>query len=437
MAMISVSCVVDVCEADFDANRLSCVFATLDAVDAVVRLELDDGSALGGPESGASVNWVRGTVPALERWLAAAPRGCNYATLFVDGLTSPAKCLELIEQLFDAGVQTILRSVPPHGATAAAMLARADLPVILESEAEDAAPDGMTGKRARLLRSGAIEGGPATAIWELDPAELLVALDASEAEYFSPATPHTVRLPDGSKLRELVAGGSMAAGHTAALLACQASLGFKAAAQFEDWLASVSEHGADHLPTGMASPSLRRRLDSDGRLTASTLGKSLASAVVLAGELLTGARSHVERHVGLRVCLMGPNGEASGEEFDLGELDDASIAERQVQLADHGLGLLASACGMIAVSPAPLEARLVATQTLAFIGVPDARRVRGWLEARTGHEPHIIACSRRAWSSDPAWRTRELVKSEPGARELTRHLRNQVEHVLAWPTGAK
>lgn len=443
MAMISVTCVVDVRAADFDESRLERILAALDEVDAVARLEIDASSVPAAPrDSSFRIQWATGGIAALRAWSKLGRQGPSYATLDVDGRASPRAYLDVLEELFDAGICPLVRSVPPHGVQAVEELHKWRAPILAacEGDAPDVAPIGMMSHRARLLPDGALAGGPPVPIWEMDAASLRSALGEREGSLFVPCSPWCFPLPDGSKLRQFLGGGAMATSHLAAQLECQASLGFDDRQAFEGWGAEVTrnEAQADGLPVdpGWGGPP-SRPFDDEQRLSVRALRHSFASGIVLASALLRGDRAEVEAMVGLHLQLTGANGFGEGPDIKLIDLTDPAIARRQEEVARHGLALVASACGLIALCRAPLEARKAAAKTLAFLGVARAEKVAHWVESRAEADAELVRLSRRVWRNAPGERVREQMRQESEPQRIAQHLEKQVDKLLRSLTGAR
>ena len=440
MAMIQVCCVVDVRVADFDEGELRKILAAFDEVDAVARLELEESSVGALPRDGSfRVNWATGSIAALRTWSKLERSGPSYATLDVDGCTSPRVYVEVLEELFDAGVCPLVRPMQPHGVDAVAQLQKLRAPILasLENDALGVSAGGIVASRVRLLPAGVLMATKPIRRWKMDGASLRAALGEIEPSLFVPSYPQCFSLPDGSKLRQFIGGGTMAASHSAAQLECQASLGFEDRSEFEAWLAEVArdEVLADRLPVGWRRPA-SRPFDDERRLSVSALPQSLASAIVLAGALLRGARVEVEEFVGLRVQLTGASGFGSGQVFNLTEFDDPAIAREQEDVARRGLDLVASACGMIARCRAPDRAREAAAKTLAFLGVPHARRVFDSLDGGAASESTLVHLLRDVWRNGAARRLRERIEHEVVSRQIAKHLDDQVDKLLKSLAGA-
>lgn len=435
MSMVSVTYVVDVRAADFERAQLQRVLVALENVEAVARVEIDETFAREVPaELSRRILWATGADAALRAWARVERRGFAYATLEVDGLTSPEVHLRTLEELFDAGVAPLVRAIAPEGVKALAALRERSAPIAADAGTSDVAPLGVTMNRRRLRADGALVAGPDVPIWDLDPSVLRLHLDANDGGLFTPDEPRSFQLPDRTMLRVFLTGGATAMALAAATIECRASLGFRNAEEFDEWLAQVVREETG-LPLNLIWLRPIQAFDRDGVLHAGALPRSLPAGVVVASALLReDARDDVEELLGLRLRLAGAT--SDGKPYvRLIELDALDIAQRQTELARGGLELLASACGVIAICRAPLAARRAALGTLAFLGVPPARAIARSIEHNPVCTEELRAHSRRMWRDRPGKSVRERIAREHDPRAIAKHLEEQLDRLASALSG--
>ncbi len=427
MAMISALCIVDFNVGEFDTGSLARLLEAISRAEAVPRINLGDASPT-QLKAGWLGPWVCGDVAAITRWLDAANGrpGWWCATLDVTGLHAPAVYVGLVERLFDGGVNPRVRVCPPHGESAVREIQKWTTALEAVDDGGNApASWGPSLPAVWVRKGGVVDGGTGRAIWDVAcedlPGELGRVL--ADRAILSPSFPFCATLPDGSKLRQFLGGGSMAVGHTIAQIVGSASLGFRDIEELGSWLSGVGGE-----PTGAsfaAFPQFEDRpLDPDGRLTVRVpKRRSFADAVRLASAIVMGGRSETEDFVGLRVHLAG---EAySDKPIFLHELTAAELASARETVTRDALDLLVTACGLIAASRVTKDKRVAAATTLAYLGPARADKV---IQSLQKSDPDVHRAGENAWRRERARTTRERVQRD--AEAALKNLREQVDRLL-------
>lgn len=426
MTMMSASCIVDFNVDEFDIAALAKLLEAISDAEAIPRINLG-GSVPVPIKAGWPGPWVCGDVASVARWLDASDgrHGWWCATLDVTGLHAPGVYVALVERLFDDGVNPRVRARPPHGDHAIVEIQKRTTAFDVD-DGTNAPPWGPSLPCVRVRVGGIVDGGSGRALWDVPRDELLRELGQADAEraLFTLSGPFSVTLPDGSKLRQFLGGGSMAVGHTMAQIGGAASLGFRDAEELGAWLSAVGGEPMEACFSTFGWQYEDRPLDLDGRLTVRVpKSRSFADAVRLASAIVSGVQGETEELVGLRVHLAGET--YSDKPIFLHELTARELAAAREAVTRDAMGLLVTACGLIAASRVTKDARLAAATTLAYLGPPRADKVIASLRKA---DPEVHKEAERAWRRGAARNHRERVKRDADA--ALKNLRDQVHRLL-------
>jgi hypothetical protein len=426
MTMISAICIVDFDVEEFDTAAIAKLLEAISHAESVPRINL--GASTPIPlKAGWPGPLVRGDVASVASWLDASDGqpGWWCATIDVTGLHAPAVYVDLVERLFDCGVNPWVRSRPPHGDSAVVEIQKRTTALAGVDDGTNA-PPWPSLPCVRVRGGGIVDGGSGRAIWDVPRDELLRELGQASAEraLFTLSGPFSVTLPDGSKLRQFLGGGSMAVGHTIAQIVGSASLGFHDTEELGAWLSDVGGEPTEPSFSTFAWQYADRPLDPDGRLTVRVpQRRSFADAVRLASSIVRGEESETEELVGLRVHLAGQT--CLDKPIFLHELTAIELAAARESVTRDAMDLLVTACGLIAASRVPKDKRVAAARTLAYLGPPRADTVIASLR-KADRDVHKEA--ERAWRRGAARSRRERVERAPDA--ALKNLRDQVARLV-------
>ena len=386
MTMISAICIVDFDVEEFDTAAIAKLLEAISHAESVPRINLG-GSTPIPIKAGWPGPLVRGDVASVAGWLDASDGqpGWWCATIDVTGLHAPAVYVGLVEKLFDCRVNPWVRARPPHGDSAVVEIQKRTTALAGVEDGTHAPPLGPSIPCVRARGGGIVDGGSGRALWDVPRDELMRELGqaSSERALFTLSGPFSVTLPDGSKLRQFLGGGSMAVGHTIAQIVGSASLGFHDTEELGAWLSDVGGEPTEPSFSTFAWQYADRPLDPDGRLTVRVpQQRSFADAVRLASSIVRGKESETEELVGLRVHLAGQT--CLDKPIFLHELTASELAAASESVTRDALDLLVTACGLIAASRVPKDKRVAAATTLAYLGPPRADKVIASLRKADG-----------------------------------------------------
>lgn len=427
MTMMSASCIVDFNVDEFDIAALAKLLEAISDAEAIPRINIG-GSAPIPIKAGWPGPWVCGDVASVARWLDASDgrHGWWCATLDVTGLHAPAVYVGLVERLFDCGVNPRVRARAPYGDIAVLEVQKRTTALEAIDDGSNAPPWAPSLPCIRVRRGGIVDGGSGRAIWDVPREELpreLGQTPAVRAE-FTLSGPLSVTLPDGSKLRHFLGGGTMAVGYTIAKIVGSASLGFRDTEELESWLGAVGGEPTGDLFVPLVWQHEDRPLDAAGRLTVRVpKRRSFADAVRLASAIVMGSRDETEDLVGLRVHLAGVYPD---KPIFLQDLTAPELASAREAVTRDALELLVTACGLIAASRVKEDHRVAAATTLAYLGPARADKVIRSLQKL---DPNVHRAGESAWRRARARMTRERVQRD--AEAALKNLGDQVNRLLS------